>query len=156
MTYWELGDRYAYITSRGKRGIVDKLSQVPDSAKPAKGASKKPKKRSPKKKKGGKKRMAKKKTKKSSGFRLPGGIGPKAVLNGILGLAIVPRFLPVQSPGAQILGTGLALRALKLGGGGPLSGAGVIMLAGEFLSPYLGGFLGGGNNAAASSGGYDY
>lgn len=100
--------------------------------------------------------MAKKKTKKSSGFKLPGNVGPKAILTGVLGLAIVPKVLPVQSPGAQMLGTGLALRALKLGGGGALSGAGIIMLASEFLAPYIGGVIGGVSGGAARNGGYDY
>ena len=101
--------------------------------------------------------MAKKKTKKRSGFKLPGGVGPKAVLTGVLGLSVVPRFLPIQSPGAKMLGTGLALRALNLSGGGALSGAGIIQLAAEFLQPYIGGVLGAGNGAAPrGNGGYDY
>ena len=98
--------------------------------------------------------MAKKKTKKRSGFRLPGGIGPKAVLQGVLALAFVPRFLPTQSRGVQTLGSGLALRALGMGGGGVLSGAGIIMTAAEYLAPFLGGIVGGA--PAGNSGGYDY
>ncbi len=100
--------------------------------------------------------MAKKKKKGSGGFRLPGGLGPKGILSGVVGLMIVPRFLPVQSPGAKMLGTGLALRAVKLGGGGALSGAGLIMLASEFLAPYIGGVMGNGNAGGGTSGGTDF
>jgi len=99
--------------------------------------------------------VTKKKKKKSSGFRLPGGIGPKAVLQGVLALAFVPRFLPTQSRGVQTLGSGLALRALKLGGGGVLSGAGIIMTAAEYLMPMLGG-VGIGGAPSGNAGGYDY
>jgi len=106
-------------------------------------------------KNGGKKTMGKKKTTKK-GFRLPGGLGPKGILTGALGLAIVPRFLPIQSPGAKMLGTGLALRALNLGGGGALSSVGLILTASEFLMPYIGGFIGGAGAPSGNAGGFDY
>ena len=101
--------------------------------------------------------MAKKKTKRNGGFRLPGGLGPKGVLTGVLGMAVIPQFLPVASPGAAKLGTGLVLRALKLGGGGALSSVGIMELAAEFIGPALG-RLGGVNGAVGGggSGGYDY
>lgn len=101
--------------------------------------------------------MAKKRRKRSGGFRLPGGVGPKAVLFGALGLTLAPRILPVQSPGAIKLGTGLALRALKIGGGGPLAAVGMMELAAQFLSGAAGGalpFLGGGGGVV--NGGFDY
>lgn len=99
--------------------------------------------------------MAKKKTKKSSGFRLPGGLGPKGILTGILGLALIPRFVPVTTPGQAKLATGLALRAFKLSGGGALSAVGIMEVAAEMLLPRLGGILPGANGAQ-SSGVYDY
>lgn len=99
--------------------------------------------------------MAKKKTKRRGGFRLPGGVGPKGILTGVLGLSIIPQFIPVQSPGAAKLGTGLVLRALNLGGGGALSTVGIMELAAEFLAPTIGGFMGGGAGARGG-GGYDY
>ncbi|GAI39987.1 unnamed protein product, partial [marine sediment metagenome] len=89
----------------------------------------------------------KKKSTRKGGFRLPGGLGPKGILTGALGLMVVPRFVPVQSPGVKMLVTGLALRALNLGGGGALSSVGLIMTASEFIAPYLGGFVGNGNGA---------
>lgn len=118
---------------------------------------KKPQKSSPKTTKTRRKKsMAKKKTKKSSGFRLPGGLGPKGILTGILGLAVIPRFIPVQSPGAAKLGTGLALRALKLGGGGALCSVGIMELAAQFIAPALGGFGVGLPSNGTTSTGYDY
>ena len=48
---------------------------------------------------------------------------------GALGLMVAPRILPVQSPGAHKLAAGLGLRALKVGGGGPLSAVGLMELA---------------------------
>lgn len=91
--------------------------------------------------------MTKKKKKSKGGFRLPGGLGPKGILTGAIGLMLIPRFVPVQSPGAKMLATGLALRALNLGGGGALSSVGLIMTASEFIAPYLGGVIGNGNGA---------
>jgi len=117
--------------------------------------TKKTRKSSPKTKTGGKKRMAKKKTKKKSGFRLPGGLGPKGILTGVLGLAFIPRFIPVTTPGAAKLGTGLVLRALNLGGGGALASVGIMELVAGFILPALGG-IGIGGNATANAGGYDY
>lgn len=159
MSYWKLGDRYAYITNRGTRGIVDKLSQVPASAKQKTSAKQESaQKSSPKKKRRTKKLPKKKKTSKG-GFRLPGGLGPKGILTGILGMTVIPQFIPVTSPGAAKLGTGLVLRALKLGGGGALSSVGIMELAAEFIGPALGRFgLGNGNGASGGggSGGYDY
>ena len=98
--------------------------------------------------------MVKKKTKKS-GFRLPGGLGPKGILTGILGLALIPRFVPVATPGQAKLVTGIALRALKLGGGGALSSVGIMEVAAEMLLPRVGGLLPGGNNTTRV-GGFDY
>jgi len=104
--------------------------------------------------------MAKKRTKRSSGgFRLPGGIGPKGILTGVLGLAVIPRFVPVQTPGAAKLATGLALRALKLGGGGPLAAVGMMELAAGFIAPALGGIVGGGSangGGTIAMGAYDF
>jgi len=155
-SYWKLGDRFAFITSQGKRGIVDRLADVPKSAKkestPA--TKKKPEKSSPKKRR--KKTVTKKKKTTKKGFRLPGGLGPKGILTGALGLAIIPRFLPIQSPGAKMLGTGLALRALNLGSGGALSSVGLILTASEFLMPYIGGFVGNAGAPSGNAGGYDY
>lgn len=158
MGYWKLGDRFAYITSSGKRGIVDKLSQVPASAKKQSTSAKQEsaQKSSPKKKRR-KTTLAKKSKKSKGGFRLPGGLGPKGILTGILGMAVIPSFLPVTSPGMAKLGTGLVLRALKLGGGGALSSVGIMELAAEFIMPVLGGFgLGNGAAGGGGSGGYDY
>ena len=58
--------------------------------------------------------MAKKKGSKKAGFRMPGGLGPKGILMGALGLMVAPRIIPVQSPGAHKLAAGLGLRALKV------------------------------------------
>ena len=99
--------------------------------------------------------MGKKKTKKKGGFRLPGGLGPKGILTGVLGLAFIPRFIPVATPGAAKLGTGLVLRALNLGGGGALASVGIMELVAGFILPALGG-LGVGNGGAPNAGGYDY
>ena len=96
--------------------------------------------------------MAKKKRKSSGGFRLPGGLGPKGILTGIVGMMVVPRFLPVASPGAAKLGTGLVLRALKMGGGGALSSVGIMELAAEMIMPVIGGVIPGGNGAGARGG----
>lgn len=137
---------------------MDKLSQVPSSAKTGsrtptkkKGSKKSPKKETKRRKSN----VPKKKTKKSSGFRLPGGLGPKGILTGILGLALIPRIVPVTTPGQAKLATGIALRALKLSGGGALSAVGIMEVAAEMLLPRLGGILPGGNGAQAS-GVYDY
>jgi len=98
--------------------------------------------------------MVKKKTKKKGGFRFPGGLGPKGILTGVLGLAFIPRFIPVATPGAAKLGTGLALKALKLGGGGALASVGIMELVAGFILPTLGGI--GIGAPAGNSGGYDY
>ena len=99
--------------------------------------------------------MAKKKTRKRSGFRLPGGLGPKGILTGILGLALVPRVVPVTTPGQAKLATGLALRALKLGGGGALSAVGIMEVAAEMLGGQIGSLIPGGNGGSAIRT-YDY
>ncbi len=95
--------------------------------------------------------MAKRKSKRRSGFRLPGGLGPKGILMGALGLMVAPRIIPVQSPGAHKLAAGLGLRALKVGGGGPLAAVGIMELVLQYGSGLLGGavsgFGGGGNGA---------
>ena len=98
--------------------------------------------------------MAKKKRKRSGGFRLPGGLGPKGILTGIIGLALIPRVVPVSTPGQAKLATGLALRALKLGGGGPLAAVGIMEVAAEMLGGQLGAFLPGMNGSAVRS--FDY
>ncbi len=99
--------------------------------------------------------MGKKKTKKRSGIRLPGGLGPRGILTGILGLALIPRFVPVTTPGQAKLATGIALRALKLSGGGALSAVGIMEVAAELLLPRLGGILPGATGAP-NQGVYDY
>lgn len=99
--------------------------------------------------------MPKKKTKKRSGFRLPGGLGPKGILTGIIGLSLIPRVVPVTTPGQAKLATGLALRALKLGGGGALSAVGIMEVAAEMLSGQLGTLIPGGNGGSAVTR-YDY
>ena len=99
--------------------------------------------------------MPKKKRSRSKGFRLPGGLGPKGILTGIVGLTVIPRFLPVQSPGTAKLATGLALRALKLGGGGPLAAVGIMEMVAEYAAPVLGGMIGGGTGGN-QTGMYDY
>jgi hypothetical protein len=136
---------------------VDKLKDVPQSAKSGSRTptKKKGSKKSPKKNTRRKTNVAKKKTKKSSGFRLPGGLGPKGILSGILGLALIPQFVPVTTPGQAKLATGIALRALKLSGGGALSSVGIMEVAAEMLLPRLGGLIPGGSGAQ-NAGGYDY
>lgn len=161
-SYWKFGTGYSYRTPGSKKTRwVAKLSDVPKTAKTrATGATKKKaRKSSPKKEpKRRRKTTGKKKTKKRSGFRLPGGLGPKGILFGALGMAIVPRILPVQSPGAQKLAAGMALRALKIGGGGPLAAVGLMELAAQFAAPALGGIVGGFGFGApgAGNGGYMY
>jgi len=93
---------------------------------------------------------------KKGGFRLPGGLGPKGILTGALGLMFIPQFVPVQSPGAKMAATGMVLRALKLGGGGALTSVGLITLALEFLGPRFGGLFGGLAGGNATTGGTDY
>ena len=99
--------------------------------------------------------MAKKKGSKKAGFRMPGGLGPKGILMGALGLMVAPRIIPVQSPGAHKLAAGLGLRALKVGGGGPLAAVGIMELVLQYGAGLLGGFgvaATGGNGATR----YDY
>ena len=100
--------------------------------------------------------MAKKKTARRGGFKLPGGIGPKAALFGALGLSIAPMLLPGQSGGVQKVAVGMGMRALKIGGGGALSAVGLMELVAQFIGPVIGGagfpFGGGGNGR----GGTDY
>ena len=100
--------------------------------------------------------MAKKTTKRKGGFKLPGGVGPKAVLFGALGLSITPMLLQGQSPGVQKLAAGLGMRALNIGGGGALSAVGMMETVAGFIMPIIGGaglpFLG----APAGTGRSDY
>lgn len=98
--------------------------------------------------------MAKKTKKKSSGMRLPGGIGPKAVLAGIGAMLITPRIIPVATPGQTKLAAGMGLRFLKIGGGGALAAVGIMETVAEMMLPRLGGFVPGvpGGNQT----GYDY
>jgi len=73
-------------------------------------------------------------------------------------MMIVPRFVPVNSPGAQKLATGLALRAIGLTGGGALSAVGIMELASQYAAPVIGGVAGisnGGGGGTAMMG-YDY
>ena len=86
---------------------------------------------------------------------MPGGLGPKGILMGALGLMVAPRIVPVQSPGAHKLAAGLGLRALKVGGGGPLAAVGIMELVLQYGAGLFGGFGGavtGGNGATR----YDY
>ena len=158
-SYWKFGGGYSYRTPRSKKtGWSKTLAGVPASAKkkatPA--TKKKPEKSSPKTTtKRRKKPVTKKKTKKKGGFRLPGGLGPKGILTGVLGLAFIPRFIPVATPGAAKLGTGLVLRALNLGGGGALASVGIMEMVAGFVLPALGGF-GIGGAPSGGAGGYDY
>lgn len=104
-------------------------------------------------KKGGKGKVT---TKKKSGFKLPGGLGPKGIIMGALGMMFIPRLLPVP-PQASKLAAGLALRALNIGGGGALSAVGLMELAAAYGAPLLGGVLpGGGVNGTPRTGVYDY
>lgn len=97
--------------------------------------------------------VKKKKGRRNGGIRLPGGLGPKGIAMGALGLLIVPRITGITSPGGSKLATGLALRTLKIGGGGPLAAVGIMELALQYLGGGLAGFnLGGGGN----SGGTDF
>ena len=157
-SYWKFGGGYSYRTPRSKKtGWAKLLKDVPASAKKVTPATKKkPEKSSPKTTKPRRKKpLAKKKTKKKGGFRLPGGLGPKGILTGVLGLAFIPRFIPVATPGAAKLGTGLVLRALNLGGGGALSSVGIMEMVVGFILPALGG-IGIGGAPAGNAGGYDY
>lgn len=99
--------------------------------------------------------MTKKKTTKRGGFKLPGGIGPKGVIMGALGISLVPRLVPVP-PAASKLVTGLAMRALNIGGGGALSAVGMMELVANYAAPLLGGFMGGTSLNGSTMRGYDY
>ena len=96
--------------------------------------------------------------KRKGGFKLPGGIGPKAALFGALGLTVAPLVLRGQAPGVQKLGVGLGLRALSIGGGGALTAVGILEPVAGFIMPIISGaglpFGGGGNGGG--SGVYDY
>ncbi len=100
--------------------------------------------------------MAKKKKSSKGGFKLPGGIGPKAALFGALALTVAPMVLPGQSGGVQKVAVGMGMRALKIGGGGALSAVGLMELIAQFIGPMVGGagFSFGGNGRP--SGGTDY
>ena len=129
------------------------MKQAAKSWRQKTGASKKPK--SPANTKRRKRTTTKKKKSRSKGFRLPGGLGPKGILTGIIGLALVPRIVPVTTPGQAKLATGLALRALKLGGGGALSAVGIMEVAAEMLGGQLGQLIPGGNGGSTVTR-YDY
>ena len=94
-----------------------------------------------------------KKTKKSrnSGIMLPGGLGPKGIAMGALGLLFVPRITGIRSPGGSKLATGLALRTLKIGGGGPLAAVGIMELALQYLGGSVMPLLGGNGNAGGAT-----
>ena len=151
MSYWKFGGGYSYRTPRSKKtGWAKKLADVPASAKTQKASGatkKKPKKSSPKTKKPRSGTKTGKKGKKGrGGTRLPGGIGFKAAIFGAAGLILAPRLIPIQSPGAQKLAVGMAMRAVKVGGGGPLAAVGIMELIAQYAAPMLlgGGFGGGG------------
>jgi len=156
-SYWKFGGGYSYRTPGSKKtGWSKTLAGVPKSAKGPGSTQKKSRKKSPKKKtKRRKNTVAKKKTKRRGGFKLPGGLGPKGIITGILGLALVPRIVPVTTPGQAKLATGLALRALKLGGGGALSAVGIMEVAAEMLGGQIGALIPGVNGGAAVTR-YDY
>lgn len=99
--------------------------------------------------------MTKKTGKKKGGFKLPGGIGPKGVIMGALGMTLVPLLVPVP-PSASKLVTGLAMRAIGIGGGGALSAVGMMELVATYARPLLGGVMGGVGGNGASVRGYDY
>ncbi len=104
--------------------------------------------------KGGNKTVTKKG---KGGFKLPGGLGPKGIIMGALGMLFIPRLVPVP-PQAGKLAAGLALRALNIGGGGALTAVGLMELAAAYGAPLLGGAIPAlnGGNGAQVRGGYDY
>lgn len=114
--------------------------------------TKKTQKSSPKTKRRGT-NTGKKSKKGRGGTRLPGGIGFKAAIFGAAGLILAPRLIPIQSPGASKLAAGMAMRALKIGGGGPLAAVGIMELIAQYAAPML---LGGGLFGASGSGGTDF
>jgi len=135
--YWKLGDRYAYIDSKGSRGIVKTLAK----AKQLIGS--KTSRSNPKK--GGKKRkMAKKKKGKRRGKGFLGNMGIKglaintAVVTGMKYIIrrFAPQLQPVEDPVA-LMGAG-ALGHIT-GTGKSLLQAGMIDLGSDFLSNLLSG-----------------
>jgi len=96
------------------------------------------------------KTIARKKKSRRGGIRLPGGLGIKGIAMGALGLMLVPQITGITSPGGSKLATGLALRTLKIGGGGPLAAVGIMELALQYLGGGLGGFLGGGGGGGGT------
>ena len=86
--------------------------------------------------------------KRKGGFKLPGGLGPKSIILGALGMMMVPRLLPIP-PQAAKLATGLTMRAVGLGGGAALTAVGLMELVASYGAPLLGGVLPGmGGNGA--------
>lgn len=96
----------------------------------------------------------KKTTRKKSGMRLPGGLGPKGILAGILGLTVAQRFVPMVAPGADKIAAGMGLRALGIGGGGPLAAVGIMELAAGFILPRIG--IGATTTSTSNGGGTDF
>lgn len=94
--YWKLGDKYAGITSRGKRFVVDTLSKA--KAKIGRSTSTTKRKPSKKAKKRSSSKTTSKKKKGGGGRKLFGNVGFKGVLVGTLGMALVKiglrRFVP--------------------------------------------------------------
>ena len=99
-----------------------------------------------------KRRTVRKTAKRRNGISLLGGLGPKGLLAGIMGMAFLPRFLPALPAGGAEMATGLALSTMGLGGGAALKQVGAMRLIGSQIMPLLGGFGGGGNG----NGRYDY
>ena len=142
------------------RGSVERLIELDEMKEDGRwdllSKKEKSKKSSPKKEpKRRKTNVGKKKKTKSKGMRLPGGLGPKGILAGIGAMLIVPRIVPVVTPGQVKLAAGLGLRALKIGGGGPLASVGIMELVAEYAGPIIGGFTGG-TTASGNSRMYDY
>ena len=98
------------------------------------------------------KSKVRKTVKRRNGISLLGGLGPKGLLAGIMGMAFLPRFLPALPAGGAEMATGLALSTMGLGGGAALKQVGAMRLIGSQIMPLLGGFGGGGNG----NGRYDY
>ena len=125
---------------------IEKAAKAWNRGKPKKQTSKpkKTRKRSYKSK-------VRKTAKRRNGISLLGGLGPKGLLAGIMGMAFLPRFLPALPAGGAEMATGLALSTMGLGGGAALKQVGAMRLIGSQIMPLLGGFVGGNGN-----GRYDY
>lgn len=119
------------------------------------GSPKKKTRTSSPRKKGGKKTVT---NKRKGGFKLPGGLGPKSIIMGALGMMFLPKLLPVP-PQAAKLATGLAMRAVGIGGGAALTAVGLMELVAAYGAPLLQGVAGppgAGGGAFPSNGVSDY